>query len=469
MKKQKMIIAMLPIFVVMVLGVYIIGNAQTSTMYTYFMDANGNISNTVIMDAVAAVKTDKSTLSGVTYSAGAGVLTINGLQADTLRIYTDKLQLKGTSKITNFVVNTGITNIDVATGTEFKYTNISGRKAATFAEHLNSDTTGGSGSVSKGTISLDKTSATIYAAGTGNTVTLKATTSGSGTVKWASSNTAVATVNNGVVKGVKAGNANITATLFNTNNVEVAKATCAVTVKAATLTLNSSNITVYAKGTGNTTVLTATVNGVAASGSTVTWKSSNTAVATVSNGTVKGIKAGTATITATANGVSTTSTVTVKEPTLKLSKTSATIYTKGEKNITLTATVNGVSVAGSDVSWSTSDKSVATVENGKVTAVAVGTATITAKANGVSKTCQITVKKPSITVSPTSVTIKKGKTAALTVTVRPSSGKPTYSSSKKSVATVSDTGVITGVAAGTATITVTCNGATATVQVTVTK
>lgn len=469
MNKKKVIVAMIPVFMAMVLGIHMIGNAQTTTMYTYFVKADGGISTTAVMDAVAAVKTDKSALSGITYSPSTGVLTINGLQADTLRIYTDKLQLSGNSKVTNFVINTGITNINVTTGTEFKYTNISGRKAATFAEHLSSDITGGGGSVSKGTISLDRTSASIYAVGTGNTITLKAVTTGDGTVKWTSSDTAVATVNNGVVTGVKAGSATITATLINSNSTEVAKAACNVTVKAATLTLNSSSTIVYAKGTGNTFTLTATLNGTEASGSSITWKSSNTAVATVSNGVVKGIKAGTATITATANGVSATCGVTVKEPTLTLNKTSATIYTKGEKKVTLTATINGVAAAGSSATWSTSDKSVATVENGIVTAVAVGTATITAKANGVSKTCTITVKKPSISVSPKSVTIKKGKTANLTVTVRPSSGTPTYTTSKKSVATVSDKGVITGVAAGTATITVKCNGASATVEVTVTK
>lgn len=468
MKKQSNTIKILLAAILIVIGVQTTVSAQESIMYTYFIKSDNSVSTDDPMDAVATVKSTSSSLSGVSYDSNTEVLTLNALQADTLRVYAKKIHLKGTTKVTNFSVNTKIQTVTADTGSSFSCTNATGKKSDTFFNNLPSDISGSGTTVSKGSITLDKTTASIFAAGSGNTVTLKTTTQGSGTVKWSISDSNVATVHNGTVTGKKAGNVTVTATLVNSNNVEVANATCVVTVKAPTITLNSGSASIYAKGSNSTVALTVTVNG-ATSGNTVVWSSSNTGVATVTNGTVKPVKAGSAIITATSNGVNATCKITVKDPTLSLNKTSATIYTKGEKTVTLVPTVNGTEVSASNVTWSTSDKSIAKVENGKVTAVAVGSATITAKVNGVSKTCKITVKKPTISVSPTNVTVKKGKTATLTTTVRPTSGTPSYSSSDKKIATVSSAGVVTGVKAGDVTITVACNGASAKVKVTVTK
>lgn len=466
MKEKRKILMLVLVCLLMTSGIYTVGHAATATkMHTYFIDRAGKVSETVVYDPVAMVKTTSSTMSAVVYSSQK--LTINNLQADTLRLYTGNIQLQGKSEINNLIVNEPVKEVTAATGTEFSYKTISGRKADSFLKSLPNDLTVSNGSISKGTISLDKTSASIYEKGTGNTVTLKATVNGSGTVKWTSSDAKVATVKDGVVTGVAKGSATITATLYNSKGAKVTAVNCSVTVKEATLTLDKSAVNTYAKGTGNTATITATVNGVKVAGNAVTWKSLNAATATVSNGVITGVKTGTTTVTATVNGISKNVSVTVKDPTLTLNRTSGTIYTKGTTTVTLTATVNGTAVAGSGATWTTSDKSVATVENGKVTAVSKGKATITAKANGVSKTCTITVNNPSVVVSPKEVTIKKGKTTALTVTVRPASGTPTYTTSRKSVATVSSTGVVTGVAAGEATITVKCNGASATVAVTV--
>lgn len=463
MKKQSNRLKVILVAILAVIGVQATVKAQEPKMYTYFIKENG-ISRDDPMDAFAAVKTTDSTLTGITYDSSTGVLTLNGLQADTLRVYVNKMHLKGNNKIDNFIVNEKIQSVTVDNETKFSYNEARGKKVATFFDSIPSDISVSGTDISKGNISLDKTSATIYALGSGSSVQLKATTQGEGIVNWSSSNSNVATVNNGTVTGKKAGTVTITATLMNSGNVPVAKATCTVYIKSSTIALNSSSASVYAKGQGNSVTLTATVNGVT-SGNTVTWSSSNTGVATVTNGVVKAVKAGTATITATSNGVNATCKITVKEPTLSLSKTSTTLYTKDEKTATLVAKVNGTEVSGSQVTWSTSDKTIVKVENGKITAIAEGTATITAKANGISKTCKVTVKKPSISVSPTEFTIKKGQTQTLTTTVKPTTGTPSYSSSKKSVAKVSSKGVVTAVSQGDATITVTCNGATAKVKV----
>ena len=140
--------------------------------------------------------------------------------------------------------------------------------------------------------------------------------------------------------------------------------------------------------------------------------------------------------------------------------------------------INNLSFAiwTNDVSFKSSDTSVAAVNksSGKVTSKKAGKATITAtvKAKNGSDTvtvklmCKVTVKKPSLTVTPTSVTLKKGKSKTLTVKTTPSA-TVTYTSSNKKIATVSNKGKITAKKKGTCKITVKCNSITKTVKVTV--
>lgn len=213
---------------------------------------------------------------------------------------------------------------------------------------------------------------------------------------------------------------------------------------------------------GQTTTLTATVSPSDAD-QKVTWSTSNSSVASVSStGKVTAKKAGTATITAkTADGgykATCTVTVTKKKVTgVTLNKTSATI-TKGYTT-TLTATVSP-SGANNSVIWSTSDSSVATVSStGKVTAKKAGTAKITATTveGGYTATCQIAVTEKTVTgvkLNRTSLSLDVGSTSTLTATISPSGANSsvTWSSSDPSVATVSSTGKVTAVKAGTATI-----------------
>lgn len=139
---------------------------------------------------------------------------------------------------------------------------------------------------------------------------------------------------------------------------------------------------------------------------------------------------------------------------------------------TLTATVLPDDADDKTVVWSSSDKAVASVENGTVTALADGTAVITAKAGEKSATCSVTVtKKPvpveSVVLDRTSVELKIGESTTLTATVLPADADDkavSWTSSDASVVTVAD-GVLTGVKAGTAVITVTASGKTATCEV----
>ena len=149
---------------------------------------------------------------------------------------------------------------------------------------------------------------------------------------------------------------------------------------------------------------------------------------------------------------------------LTLNKKSATLYKGADKaysSITLKATVKPKKSA--KVKFTTSNKKIATVSSkGVVKAKKAGKVTITAKAGNKKTVCKITVKKVSkkikkITVKKSKVTVYVGKTSKISTTVTPKKvtiKKLTYKTSNKKVATVSASGVIKGVKAGKAKITV---------------
>ena len=227
----------------------------------------------------------------------------------------------------------------------------------------------------KVTAALNKKTAALY---TGKTVNLKATSNDKDAkATFTSSNTKVATVSStGVVKGVKAGTATITAAYGN------ATATCTVTVKASSVKFTKKTAVVYK---GKTVTVKATLAGV----SSVKYTSSNTKVATVNSktGAVKGLKAGTVTITATSGKLKATYKLIVKNPTFSLTKSSATIK-KGK-----TTTIKSKAAPAGKVTYTSSNKKVATVTSkGVVKGIKKGKATITVKCNGITKKFVVTVK-----------------------------------------------------------------------------
>ncbi len=145
---------------------------------------------------------------------------------------------------------------------------------------------------------------------------------------------------------------------------------------------------------GSKLTLKASVKPSNATKKTVIWTSSRPSVASVSKkGVVTGKSAGAATITAkTVNGKKATCKVIVKpRNSIRLNKSSVTLYTRGMTTVQLRAAVSGSS---KKVTWKSSNRSVASVSSsGKVTAHKTGSAKITASANGVSASCRISVKK----------------------------------------------------------------------------
>ncbi|MCQ2071061.1 MAG: Ig-like domain-containing protein, partial [archaeon] len=160
-----------------------------------------------------------------------------------------------------------------------------------------------------------------------------------------------------------------------------------------------------------------------------------------------------------------------------LDKTS--VYFGIGETVTLVATVAPADAANKNVIWSSSSKAVVTVADGVLTAVSVGKATVTVTTvdGGFTATCEVTVTDVPVVhvngiyLSKSTVTLDKGTTTVLSAMVLPDNATDktvVWSSSKDSVATVVD-GVVTAVAKGTATITVTTvdGGFTATCAVTV--
>ena len=240
-------------------------------------------------------------------------------------------------------------------------------------------------------------------------------------------------------------------------------------VEVSSVSMSQSTLSIARGGSAN---LTATVNPSTATDKTVTWSSSNSSVATVNNGTVSAVAVGTATITATASGKTATCEVTVTPKgvsSIKLDKTSVSMTVK--EVLTLTATVEPADADDKTVTWTSSDESVAKVDNGKITAVGKGTAKITASAGTINVTCQVAVSYAvnSVTLDKSTAQIEEDGTLTLKATVDTDDPdvKVGWSSDATDIATVNNNGTITGIAIGEATITAKVGDKTATCKVTV--
>ena len=230
---------------------------------------------------------------------------------------------------------------------------------------------------------------------------------------------------NGVVTGVDAGTATITATA--TNGTDAATddktATCEITVlliSVESVTLDRSSATINKDAT---LTLTATVTPEDARNKTVTWSSSDTSVATVDeNGVVTGVGVGTATITVkTVDGEKTaTCTVTVIIPVASVTLDQSKATVAMNEKLTLAATVLPDNATNKTVTWSSSNNSVATVDaNGVVSPKEEGTVTITARVGDKSATCAVTVvpAQSSYTFTHPSSLVLRQSGSGLTVSV----------------------------------------------------
>src|SRR5205809_689996 len=193
---------------------------------------------------------------------------------------------------------------------------------------------------------------------------------------------------------------------------------------------------------------------------------------------------GSTTIAATSEGHSGTATLTVTAVTVPVASVTvspASASVPVGQTVQLAATpkdANGNALSGRTVTWASSNSSVGTVNgSGLVTGVVAGATTITATSEGQSGTSVVTVAPvpvASVTVSPAPASVQAGQTVQLTATPKDANGNTltgrtvTWASSNTSVGTVNASGLVTGVVAGSTTITATSEGKSGTSAVTVT-
>lgn len=258
---------------------------------------------------------------------------------------------------------------------------------------------------------------------------------------------------------------------------------CNSTISVTGIALDKTTLTLTV---GETATLSATVKPDDATDNSVTWTSSEPTIATVDqNGKVTAKAKGSATITAKAGEKTATCAVTVNEATSTetvdvtgVTLTPKTLTLEEGKTSTLTATVAPSNASDKTVSWTSSEPTIATVDqNGKVTAVKAGQTNITVTTNNGNKTdtCAVTVTTKtvdvqSITLDNTALTLEVDEIGTLTATVTPNDATNktvTWESDTTEVATVDNSGKVTAIKEGSATITASVGEKSASCTVTV--
>ena len=309
---------------------------------------------------------------------------------------------------------------------------------------------------------VSPSSATLTAAGEFTTLSAQVRLSngavGTQTVTWSSTNPAVATVNAGTVTAVSSGQATIAATAAGVTGQAI------ITVAIPTVqTVTVSPVAATLTAAGQTTPLAAQVrlsNGALGT-QTPTWTSSNASVATVSTaGVVTAVASGQTNIVATVGAVSGQAAITVAIPTVQtVTVTPSTASLASLGATTLLAAEVRMSNGGLGTqtpTWTSSNPAVATVSGGTVTAVANGTATITAAVGAVNGTAAITVAQvvTSVRLLPTDTVIKSAaqlRGAALDARGNVVANTPlTWTAVTPNITTVSPSGALTPLSTGVA-------------------
>ena len=318
-----------------------------------------------------------------------------------------------------------------------------------------------------------------------------------GTTSWSTSNVGVASVNpSGMLTANSPGSTKISATIAGVTGEADVTVTAAPPPPPPPAPVASTSVAPSsgAVQVGSTIQFTATTRDAAGNiltGRTITWSSNQPAIATVNaNGLASGVSAGTATLVATSEGVSGSGTLSVTTappppppPVATVAVSPNPTSVQAGQTVQLAATLrdaNGNVLSGRPITWTTSNAGIATVSSsGVVTGVAAGgPVTITATSEGRSGTSSVTVTQvpvATVAVAPPSGSVVAGQTLQLTATLRDAAGnvltgRPiTWSSSATGTATVSGSGLVTGVAAGgPITVTATSGGQSGTSSITVT-
>ena len=335
--------------------------------------------------------------------------------------------------------------------------------------------TGAVGGSFTATVPLDNIAGTITLKYKQNAYSLKVTmTAGSATTNATKDTKAEQTV---TLSGITADMTSVTIKFEATSTSNVRLDNIVLTGNKAEVPITSiafSEPKTASVSVGGTTTLTPTIL-PANYNKTVDWESDATGVATVNSaGVVTGVATGTAHITARAHDNPSTIydvctvTVTAAIPVTGVSlKSSTTLLLGGTE--TLTPSFTPVDATNKNVTWESSDdEKVSVDENGVITGLALTggspvTITVTTEDGGYTATCDVIVNPvpvSGIELDKTTASIRINKTVQLTATVSPDNATDksvTWESDDTGIATVSESGLVTGVAVGTATITVKSN------------
>ena len=322
-------------------------------------------------------------------------------------------------------------------------------------------------------VSLNSNAETLTVGGTFQlTPTITPANATNKNVTWKSSDENVAEVNaSGIVTAIGTGEATITVTTADGGKT----ANCKITVKEETVNVNEVSLNSNAETltVGGTFQLTPTITPANATNKNVTWKSSDETVAEVNATglvTAKTTGESTITVTTTDGGKEATCKITVQAAStpvtgVSLNSNAETLIEGG--TFQLTATIMPTNATNKNVTWKSSDATVAEVStSGLVTAMTKGTATITVTTEdgGKEATCTIAVQEATVIVTVTSVSLNTstemlpiGGTFQLIATIAPTDAtnkNVTWTSSNSSIASVNSSGLVTMQSVGTATITV---------------
>jgi trimeric autotransporter adhesin len=308
------------------------------------------------------------------------------------------------------------------------------------------------------------------------------------TITWSSDNAPVATVNatTGLVTAVSVGTASITATSEGITGSATVTVTAPPPAPVASIVLSTPDSSLIQFDTVQVTAELRDAANNVLTGRTITWSSSAPAIATVSSsGEVAAVGIGTATITATSEGVNQTLDLTIAPApvaTVNVSLALASIQEGATTQATaeLRDARNNV-LTGRTITWASDNASIATVNEttGLVTAVSVGTASITATSEGITGSATVTVTAPppapvaSIVLSTPDSSLIQFDTVQVTAELRDAANNVltgrtiTWSSSAPAIATVSSSGEVAAVGIGTATITATSEGVSQTLDLTI--
>jgi uncharacterized protein YjdB len=291
---------------------------------------------------------------------------------------------------------------------------------------------------------------------------------------WSSDTPSVATVVGGVVVANAPGTARITVSSHDGSRTSISTITV-TPVRITGLRLNKSRTAILMGYDENLTAIIAPSN---ATDQRISWSTTNPSVATVSaNGVVRGISPGRVTITATSVDGNFRATVdaTITDfpiPVTGITLSDAAVSIRRQDNRTITATVLSANssnppATNQNVTWSSSNPSVATVVGGRINALALGTTIITATTvdGGFTATCTVTVTPIHVThvvLSDTERELFVGDGFWLTQTVFPNNTplhaddrSVTWSSSHPTIASVSSSGYVTALSASTTPVIIT--------------